>query len=125
MKIPSVQKTITVRVSARVSSKSVKKKPLDEKLQIIDDEPLIVDDAVFEDIKPLVILKSEQKSPGEKKLQVNIETLTLKPAQRGHAQTARRGIGWKRGQHKKEWMGRTDNKEVKNVSYNELDTARS
>ena len=113
MKIPSVQKTITVRVSARVSSKSVKKKPLDEKLQIIDDEPLIVDDAVFEDIKPLVILKSEQKSPGEKKLQVNIETLTLKPAQRGHAQTARRGIGWKRANIRRNGWGEPIIKKLK------------
>ena len=112
MKIPSVQKAVAARASARVSSKSVKKELLDEKLQIIYDELVIVDDTVLEDIKPLVIPKSEQKSPGEKKLQVNIETLTLKPAQCGCAQTARRGIGWKRGQHKKEWMGKTDNKEV-------------
>ena len=95
-----------------MSSKSVNRGLLDEKLQIIDDEPLIVDDTVLEDIKPLVIPKSEKGSPGEKKIQVNIETLTLKPAPHGHAQTARRGIGWKRGQHRKEWMGKTDNKKV-------------
>ena len=137
MKIPSVQKA----VAARMGRRSVKKEPLGEQPDSTDDSPIIVE----QDIKPLLIKDGGQSSPGPKKLQVNIETLTLKPANlvckisddepekkeipivsKSHTPTARRGVGWKRkGKSRQEWTGKTDNKPVTDILYNELDAARS
>ena len=137
MKIPSVQKA----VAARMGRRSVKKEPLGEQPDSTDDSPIIVE----QDIKPLLIKDGGQGSPGPKKLQVNIETLTLKPANlvckisddepekkeipivsKSHTPTARRGVGWKRkGKSRQEWTGKTDNKPVTDILYNELDAARS
>ena len=98
-----------------------------------------------QDIKTLLIKDGGQSGPGPKKLQVNIETLTLQPANlvrkisddepekkeipivsKSHTPTARRGVGWKRkGQSRQEWTGKTDNKPVTDILYNELDAARS
>ena len=137
MKIPSVQKA----VAARMGRRSVKKEPLGEQPDSTDDSPIIVE----QDIKPLLIKDGGQSSPGPKKLQVNIETLTLQPANlvckisddepekkeipivsKSHTPTARRGVGWKRkGQSRQEWTGRTDNKPVTDILYDELDAARS
>ena len=137
MKIPSVQKA----VAARMGRQSVKKEPLGEQPDSTDDSPIIVE----QDIKPLLIKDGGQSSPGPKKLQVNIETLTLQPANlvrkisddepekkeipivsKSHTPTARRGVGWKRkGQSRQEWTGKTDNKPVTDILYNELDAARS
>ena len=137
MKIPSVQKA----VAAHMGRRSVKKEPLGEQPDSTDDSPIIVE----QDIKPLLIKDGGQSSPGPKKLQVNIETLTLQPANlvckisddepekkeiqivsKSHTPTARRGVGWKRkGQSRQEWTGKTDNKPVTDILYNELDAARS
>ena len=137
MKIPSVQKA----VAARMGRQSVKKEPLGEQPDSTDDSPIIAE----QDIKPLLIKDGGQSSPGPKKLQVNIETLTLQPANlvrkisddeperkeipivsKSHTPTARRGVGWKRkGQSRQEWTGKTDNKPVTDILYNELDAARS
>ena len=137
MKIPSVQKA----VAACMGRWSVKKEPLGEQPDSTDDSPIIVE----QDIKPLLIKDGRQSSPGPKKLQVNIETLTLQPANlvrkisddeperkeipivsKSHTPTARRGVGWKRkGQSRQEWTGKTDNKPVTDILYNKLDAARS
>ena len=137
MKIPSVQKAVATHMGRR----SVKKEPLGEQPDSTDDSPIIVE----QDIKPLLIKDGGQSSPGPKKLQVNIETLTLQPANlvrkisddeperkeipivsKSHTPTARRGVGWKRkGQSRQEWTGKTDNKPVTDILYNELDAARS
>ena len=137
MKIPSVEKA----VAACMGRRSVKKEPLGEQPDSTDDSPIIVE----RDIKPLLIKDGGQSSPGPKKLQVNIETLTLQPANpvrkisddepekkeipivsKSHTPTARRGVGWKRkGQSRQEWTGKTDNKPVTDILYNELDAARS
>ena len=137
MKIPSVEKA----VAARTGRRSVKKEPLGEQPDSTEDSPIIVE----QDIKPLLIKDGGQSSPGPKKLQVNIETLTLQPANlvhkisddepekkeipivsKSHKPTARRGVGWKRkGQSRQEWTGKTDNKPVTDILYNELDAARS
>ena len=137
MKIPSVQKA----VAARMGRQSVKKELLGEQPDSTDDSPIIVE----QDIKPLLIKDGGQSSPGPKKLQVNIETLTLQLANlvckisddepekkeipivsKSHTPTARRGVGWKRkGQSRQEWTGKTDNKPVTDILYNKLDAARS
>ena len=137
MKIPSVEKA----VAARMGRWSVKKEPLGEQPDSTDDSPIIVE----QDIKPLLIKDGGQSSPGPKKLQVNIETLTLQPANlvgkisddepekkeipivsKSHTPTARRGVGWKRkGQSRQEWTGKTDNKPVTDILYNKLDAVRS
>ena len=124
MKIPSVQKA----VAARMGRWSVKKEPLGEQPDSTDDSPIIVE----QDIKPLLIKDGGQSSLGPKKLQVNIEMLTLQPANlvhkisddepekkeipivsKSHTPTARRGVGWKRkGQSRQEWTGKTDNKQL-------------
>ena len=137
MKIPSVQKA----VAACMGRQSVKKEPLGEQPDSTDDSPIIVE----QDIKPLLIKDGGQSSPGPKKLQVNIEMLTLQPANlvckisddepekkeipivsKSHTPTARRGVWWKRkGQSRQEWTGKTDNKPVTDILYNELDAARS
>ena len=137
MKIPSVQKA----VAAHMGRRSVKKEPLGEQPDSTDDSPIIVE----QDIKPLLIKDGGQSSPGPKKLQVNIETSTLQPANlvrkisddepekkeipivsKSHTPTARRGVGSKRkGQSRQEWTGKTDNKPVTDILYNELDAARS
>ena len=72
MKIPSVEKA----VAAHTGRRSVKKEPLGEQPDSTDDSPIIVE----RDIKPLLIKYGGQSSPGPKKLQVNIEMLTLQSA---------------------------------------------
>ena len=104
MKIPSVEKA----VAAHTGRWSVKKEPLGEQPDSTDDSPIIVE----QDIKLLLIKDGGKSSRGPKKLQVNIETLTLQPANpvckisddepekkeipivsKSHTPTARRGVG--------------------------------